>query len=158
MNQALNNSKFAHYCYLAMPHSYSDKERMTAAELGIGLLEIGGRKRVRMESQSRRFEPSNSVLREFLRKNLAIAQCAICQNFTNLYDIPKGQNREGGGWRKNVFATDGRWTYFCNQCRQRFENLFTRRRMLSLEAQVHKLQGKYAVLRNRIKESRRRTK
>jgi hypothetical protein len=107
MVQAFNNSKMAHYCYLAMPRRYSDKEVAAAAELGIGLLEIRD-EGVRLVAQSRPFQPSGPLIREFLRKNLAIAQCSICENFSTLYDIPGDQMREGGGWRKNVFAAHSR--------------------------------------------------
>ena len=109
MNQAFNNSKMANFCYLAMPHAYTEKELATAAELGIGLLEIGRGNRIRMVAQSRRFQPSPALLREFFRKNLNIAQCSICQNFRSLYDIPEGVNREGGGWRKNVFSVKSKF-------------------------------------------------
>ena len=105
MNQAFNNSKIANFCYLAMPHSYTEKELATAAELGIDLLEIGRANRIKTVAQSRRFQPSPALLREFFRKNLNIAQCSISQNFTSLYDIPKGVHREGGGWRKKSFPS-----------------------------------------------------
>jgi eukaryotic-like serine/threonine-protein kinase len=53
------------------------------------------------------------LIRQFCRRNLAIAQCSICWNFASLYDIPEGQQREGGGWRKNVFApANDHFSYF----------------------------------------------
>ena len=86
MHQALNSSKIAHKCYLAMPRKYTDKDLKMAAELGIGLLTIRGRNQVRLESESRRFDPNESSLLEFLRRNLAIAKCGICGNFASLFD------------------------------------------------------------------------
>lgn len=154
MNQAFNNSKIANFCYLAMPHRYAEKELATAAELGIGLLEIGRANRVRMVAQSRRFQPSPALLREFFRKNLNIAQCSICQNFTSLYDIPEGINREGGGWRKNVFSIKSKWAYFCPQCRERFENAFTERRLHNLFKRVGRMEEKQKQLRNQLRTYR----
>ncbi len=154
MNQAFNNGKIAHFCYLAMPHHYTDKEMATAAELGIGLLEIRRGSRVVMVAQSRRFQPSPALLREFLRKNLAIAQCSICQNFTSLYDIPKGVTREGGGWRKNVFSVKSKWAYFCPQCRERFENVFTERRLRNLFKRLERIEERLKRLRNELRASK----
>lgn len=154
MNQAFNNSKIAHYCYLAMPHRYTDKEMATAAELGIGLLEIGRRNRIRMVAQSRRFQPSAALLREFFRKNLAIAQCSICQNYTSLYDIPEGVNREGGGWRRNVFSARSKWAYFCPQCRERFENAFTKRHLRNVFTRVERLEERQRQLRSQLRKYR----
>jgi hypothetical protein len=158
MNQAFNNSKIANFCYLAMPHAYTDKELATAAELGIGLLEIGRGNRIRMVAQSRRFQPSQALLREFFRKNLNIAQCSICQNFRSLYDIPKGSHREGGGWRKNVFALRSKWTYFCPQCRERFENAFTERHLGNLFKKVAAAEQKQKQLREQLRKYRKLAK
>ena len=158
MNQAFNNSKIANFCYLAMPHAYTDKELATAAELGIGLLEIGRGNRIRMVSQSRRFQPSPALLREFFRKNLNIAQCSICQNFRSLYDIPQGVHREGGGWRKNVFSVRSKWTYFCPQCRERFENAFTERHLGNLFKKVAALEQKQKQLREQVRKYRKLAK
>jgi len=154
MNQAFNNSKIAHFCYLAMPHHFTEKELATAAELGIGLLEILRGNRVTMVAESRRFQPSPALLREFFRKNLAIAQCSICQNFTSLYDIPEGVTREGGGWRKNVFSIKSKWTYFCPQCRERFENIFTERRLRNLFKKVKRIEEKQKQLRNQLRANK----
>ena len=158
MNQAFNNSKIANFCYLAMPHRYTEKELATAAELGIGLLEIRRGNRIKMVSQSRRFQPSPALLREFFRKNLNIAQCSICQNFTSLYDIPEGVNREGGGWRKNVFSVKSKWTYFCLQCRERFENAFTEKRLHNLFKKVEALEQKQKQLREQLRNYRKLAK
>jgi len=155
MNQAVNNSRLAHYCYLGMPHDYTAKEKAMAAELGIGLLVFDKNGRVQMVSESRRFQPSPAVLREFFRK-LEIAQCAICQNYTNVFDIPVGQRREGGGWRKNVFAKNNRWTYFCKQCRERFENVLTERAILQLRKRVEQVATRQKQLRDQVKRLRRR--
>jgi len=154
MNQALNNSKIANFCYLAMPHRYTDRELVTAAELGIGLLEIAPRSRIKMVAQSRRFQPSPALLKEFLRKNLNVAQCSICQNFTSLYDIPEGVDREGGGWRKNVFSVRSKWAYFCAQCRERFENAFTKRRLRNLFKRVAGILERQKKLRNQLRKYR----
>lgn len=156
MHQALNNKRIAHYCYLASPRNYSEKERTTAAELGIGLLRIKNTKRVELVSLSSRFQPSASMLREFLRKNLKIAQCAICGNYTSLFDIPEGQNREGGGWRDNVFASPEkpRWTYFCKQCRERFENVFSERRMIEMQRNIARLAEHQKRLRAEVRKLR----
>jgi hypothetical protein len=132
LNQALSYRRLAHYCYLAMPREYTEKEAMTAADIGIGLLSIGQGKRVHMVSRSTRFQPSESLLREFLRTNLSIAKCSICGSFSLLYDIPKGQQREGGGWRRNVFTPKGKekWVYFCKQCSTRFQNALSERKLI----------------------------
>lgn len=141
MHQALNNCRLAHYCYLAMPHQFTGKERSAAAELGIGLLTIGNGKNVRLESESRRFQPDGALIRAFLRLRASVAQCTICGNFSSLYDIPKGQHREGGGWRKNAFAPgNDRWAYFCKQCRERFENAFTERWLRNLKKKVKRIE------------------
>ena len=145
MNQAFNNNKIAHFCYLAMPHRYTEKELVTAAELGIGLLEIGRGNRVRMIARSRRFQPSPALLREFLRKNLAIAQCSICQNFTS---------REGGSYRKDVFSIKSKWVYFCLQCRRDFENIFTKRRFRNMLKRVERMEEKQRQLRNQLRNYR----
>ena len=156
MSQALGYNKLAHYCYLAMPHAYSQREITTAAELGIGLLTIENRYHVRLISQSRRFGPNDALVREFLVRKLYIAQCSICRNLSSLFDIPKGQSREGGEGRKNVFAKKSKWSYFCKQCRERFENLLTERRMERLQNQVRKLQNRCKTLTHRIGELKRR--
>lgn len=158
MHQALNNRRVAHYCYLAMPREYTEKELRIAAEFGIGLLTIGGGQRVRMISRSTRFQPNESLLREFLRRNLGIAQCSICGSFSQLYDIPKGQYREGGGWRRDVFAPEGKdkWVYFCKQCRQRFENVSRERHLLRLAVQISALTRGQRRLRQRLRELRMR--
>jgi hypothetical protein len=152
MMQTLNSSKIAHKCYLAMPRRYSDRERKAAAELGIGLLTISRKRRVLLVSESRRFEPSESMLLEFFRRNLAIARCSICGNFTSLFDVPKGAQREGGGWRHNVFMRQGRdkWAYFCKQCRERFENIWPGRRMQGLEKRIQVVDRKVGRLRRRL--------
>jgi hypothetical protein len=155
MMQAFNNSRMAHYCYLAMPHRYTDKEVASAAELGIGLLEIR-KTNIRLVAQSRRFQPSGPLLREFLRKNLAIAQCSVCENFTSLYDIPEGQMREGGGWRQNVFAGRSRWVYFCKQCRERFENAFSERRMVDLVNRIRKLEQRHKLIKGGLRAPKKR--
>lgn len=155
MNQAFNNRKIANFCYLAMPHSYKGSELATAAELGIGLLEIGRGNRIKkMVAQSRRFQPSPALQREFFRKNLSIAQCSICQNFRSLYDVSKEVRREGGGWRKNVFSTKNKWAYFCPQCRERFENAFTERHMDNLFRKVVRLEQKQKQLREQLRKYR----
>lgn len=82
--------------------------------------------------------------------------CSIRGNSSSLFDIPKGQKREGGGWRKNVFASEEKWSYFCKRCRERFENLLTERRMNTLKDQVKKLQIRRKALAQRIKQLKRR--
>lgn len=158
MNQAFNNSKLAHYCYLAMPRRFTEKEKVRAAELGIGLLEMGTHGAIRLVAQSRRFQPSLPLLREFFRKALAIGQCSICHNFVSLYDMPEEQERrEGGGWRNNLFATKDKWSYFCPQCRKRFENTFTERAMLDIRKRLRMLETKQKTLKGVLTTERHRT-
>ncbi|MBZ5671294.1 MAG: hypothetical protein LAO04_16375 [Acidobacteriia bacterium] len=156
MHQALNSSKIAHKCYLAMPRKYTDKDLKMAAELGIGLLTIRGRNQVRLESESRRFDPNESSLLEFLRRNLAIAKCGICGNFASLFDLPEGHHREGGGWRTNAFLRKGKkkWVYFCRQCRERFENVWPERRMLAAERKLQALAAHQHRLRKQLHDLR----
>jgi hypothetical protein len=152
MNQAVNNSRLAHFCYLAMPRKYSEKEKAVAADLGIGLLRIPLSGKVLLVSQSRRFSPNEAILREFFRKNLAIGQCSICSTFVSLYGLPPEQKqREGGGWRHNAFSRHSKWVYFCPQCRERFENIFSERRMRRLEMRLKRLEQKQKNLSKRLK-------
>ncbi len=156
MIQASNASRIAHYCYLAMPHAYTEKEVATAAEIGIGLLQICHHD-VRLITQSRRFTPNPSLIREFLRKNLDIAQCSICQNFSSLYDgLSEGEMREGGAWRKNVFATQSRWVYFCKQCRTKFENALSLNKLSTLQQRIELLEEKQKFLNKKLKAMRAR--
>lgn len=64
------------------------------------------------------------------------------------------QDREGGGWRKNVFAPGiDRWTYFRKQCRERFENAFTERWMRTSKKvkRIETRQKQLAVRRRKLR-------
>jgi hypothetical protein len=78
----------------------------------------------------------------------------MCHNFASLYDgIPVGEMREGGAYRKNVFATNVRWVYFCKQCRELFENAQSQRKLMSLQHRIEALE-KQQSFRGKLKALR----
>ncbi|HET9839848.1 MAG TPA: hypothetical protein VFR84_16595, partial [Candidatus Angelobacter sp.] len=76
----------------------------------------------------------------------------ICSTFVSLYNLPPEQKqREGGGWRHNAFCARLKWVYFCTECRERFENIFTERRMHGLETRLKEIEAKHKALAAKVR-------
>ena len=61
---------------------------------------------------------------------------------------------KAAGLRHNVFASNSRWVYFCEQCRRQFETAFPKNKVAGLQHRIEALEKEQKALRNKLKAMR----
>jgi len=113
IEQALGYSTFAHKCYLAMPIHFTEDDKNYARHMGVGLLEINGKKVSEILSPELK-DVNETIMIYFLRRSLNLVKCVICGSI-----IHRFRSGTKSFHRKNVF--EKRKTLFvCPDCYRTF--------------------------------------
>jgi hypothetical protein len=158
IHQAARYSVLAHRCYLAQPSEFSDKTKIGAARVGIGLLQIIGNS-VQLVAESRHFEPDPMAFALLLNRSLRISQCAVCGCYRRRHGAETDQNDTGGGhWRRDDITRQGRkynkLVYLCPECERHWAGAVEVKRLTQkvnkLERKLEKLALAYAKLKRSL--------
>lgn len=120
MYQALSYARLAHRCYLAVPmQTIIEKDKINAADLGIGLMRIKG-KSVEIVTYARRMEPNIDFMNQLLSK-FWIVKCGLCSCYKYRYS----KEEDGGGsWRNDLFyKKHSKWIWICGECENKLATI-----------------------------------
>jgi hypothetical protein len=125
LGEAAAYSVGAHRCYLAIPERFREEHKVLASKLGVGLIEIKGKKVLEVLSspQHTPYEDRSSNL----IWSLEGWQCLICKNVSRGYFSKKAKevikdncDFEQSRNNKNILFTTRRekkqWFYVCKDC------------------------------------------
>jgi hypothetical protein len=108
VTQALGYSKFAHRCYLAMPARYGEEEVRYARQMGVGLLQIGGKK-IREVLSAETKIPTETELTGLLRR-FGFVKCIFCGSIVRRSQATRINRINAFGEEKHL--------YLCKSCKK----------------------------------------